>query len=181
MDFKEFSFADEIRVCIYNVGSENLTFHRHTHISDITYCASGRLLLELPQSGQSCLFYPGQVVQVPANTIHRVSHCCDTNSHSRYILIQIGRFSIEFERDTCVMPDGHRFDLREVALPFYIGDQLEKLRHIAVVISEHRPVNVSDSEYVDLQAALHRACEEGLTGSDTRPSLAQQLQALSRH
>ena len=181
MDFKEFSFAGDIRVCIYNVGSENLAFHRHTHISDITYCASGCLLLELPESGQSCVFYPGQVVQVPANTIHRVSHGSDTNSYSRYILIQIGHFSIDFERDTCVMPDSQRVDLSNISLPFYIGDNLEQLRHISVVVHEHRPTNVSDSEYADLQAALHCACEEGLSGSNRHPPFAQQLQALSRH
>ncbi|MDY7540718.1 cupin domain-containing protein [Undibacterium sp. RTI2.1] len=181
MDFKEFSFAGDIRVCIYNVGSENLAFHRHTYISDITYCASGRLLLELPESGQSCLFHPGQVVQVPANTIHRVSHCSENSSHSRYILIQIGRFSIDFERDTRILPDGHRVDLSDVRLPFYIGDQLEQLRHIATAMRENRPANVSDSEYADLQVALRRAWEDGLTSPDVRPPLAQQLLALDCH
>ena len=181
MDFKEFSFADDIRVCIYNVGSENLAFHRHTHISDITYCASGRLLLELPESGQSCIFYPGQVVQVPANTIHRVSHCANTNSYSRYILIQIGHFSIDFEHDTYAMPDVQRVDLSNISLPFFIGDKLEQLRQISAVVHERRPTNVSDSEYADLQAALHCACEEGLSGSNRHPPFAQQLQALSHH
>lgn len=181
MDFKEFSFAGDIRVCVYNVGSENLAFHRHTHISDITYCAAGRLLLELPESGQSCLFYPGQVVQVPADTVHRVSHCSGNSSHSRYILIQIGRFSIDFESGARSMPGGQRVDLSDARLPFYIGDRLEQLRHIAATMREHRPANVSDSEYADLQAALHRACEGGLTGLDTRPPFIQQLQELGRH
>lgn len=181
MHFKEFSFADDIRVCIYNVGSENLDFHRHTHIFDITYCASGRLLLELPESGQSCLFYPGQIVQVPANTIHRVSHCSHTSSNSRYILIQIGHFSIDFERNTRFMPDIPLVDLKDISRPFYIGDQLEQLRHIAVEIQEHRPANVTDSEYADMQAAIHHACEEGLTGPDSRTPLTQQLQALRRN
>lgn len=178
MDFKEFSFAGDLRVCVYNVGDENLSFHRHTHISDITYCAAGRLLLELPASGLSCLFYPGQIVQVPADTVHRVSHC-GSGGHSRYILIQGGRFSIDFERDVRMAPGGARVDLRDVRLPFHLGDRQAQLRQVAAGMREHRPADVSDSEYADLLAALDMACEHGLTERDVRPPLAQQLQALA--
>jgi hypothetical protein len=179
VDFKEFSFAGDIRVCVYNVGNENLSFHRHTHIADITYCAAGRLLLELPESGQSCLFYPGQIVQVPADTVHRVSHCGDGGHHSRYILIQLGRFSIDFERDVRMAPGGQRVDLGDVQLPFHLGDRLAQLRHIAAAMREHRPADVSDSEYADLLAALDFACEHGLAGRDLSPPIAQQLRALA--
>jgi len=178
VDFKEFSFAGDIRVCVYNVGIQNLSFHRHTHIADITYCAAGRLLLELPESGQSCLFYPGQIVQVPADTVHRVSHCGDGGGYSRYILIQLGRFSIDFERDVRMAPDGQRVDLGDVQLPFHLGDRLAQLRQIAAAMREHRPADVSDSEYADLLAALHFACAHGLAGRDLGPPIAQQLRAL---
>lgn len=181
MDFKQFSFAGNIRVCLYNVGSENLAFHRHTHIADITYCAAGRLLLELPESDQCCIFHPGQIVQVPAGTVHRVSHCADNRSQSRYILIQIGRFSIDFVPAAREVPASRRVDLAADRLPFHIGDKREQLREIAAALRAQRPANLSDTEHADLQAALHRVCLDGLAGPALRTPPARPLHAPERH
>ena len=96
MQFKELSFPPDIRLCVYHVGAEPLDFHRHAEIADITYCAAGRLVLELPESGVAHVFLPGQLVQVPRGAIHRVSHAGDAAHGSTYVLLQLGRFSIDF-------------------------------------------------------------------------------------
>lgn len=119
----------------------------------LSVCEHGRFVYGLDGLAQhfepDWRYFGAEDVKVVAGS--RSGHCSDTNSYSRYILIQIGHFSIDFERETCVMPDSQRVDLGNISLPFYIGDNLEQLRHISVVVNEHRPTNVSDSEYADLQ------------------------------
>jgi len=165
-------------VCVYNVGHENLDYHRHTHISDITYCAAGRLLLELPQLSKSYVFYPGQVVQIPYDTIHRVSHYSDSESHSRYILVQIGKFSIDFIRDDGIVVDGNPSNLRNKGLDCYIGDQGDRLRDIAIAFRECQPDDLSDAEYTDVIAALDAICHNGIARSHTNDTLFHQLTTL---
>lgn len=165
-------------MCVYNVGHANLDYHRHTHVSDITYCAAGRLMLELPQLGKSYVFHPGQIVQVPYDTIHRVSHYSDSDSHSRYILVQIGKFSIDFIKDDGIVAGENPTNIRNKGLNFYIGDQGDRLRNIAAEFRERRPDDLSDSEYADVLAALDTVCHNGIARSHTNEVVLRKLTAL---
>jgi hypothetical protein len=163
MDFKDFSFSPDIRVSIYHVGHENLAYHRHTHVSDITYCASGRLMLELPALGTSYLFHPGQFVQVPCDTVHRVSHCGAPSGVSTYILVQIGPFSI---------------DLGATTLGYRIGNAREPLLSAARQMREARPANLSDTEYDSILGMLDTVCKDGIARPPEREALIEQFRAL---
>lgn len=178
MDFKEFSFSENVRVCVYNVGRESLEYHKHANVSDITYCATGRLILELPQIKRSYVFHPGQIIQVPFDTIHRVSHFSDTDSQSRYILIQIGKFSIDFVHDDHIVFCESRTDIKGERLAFYIGDQLENLKNIAMQFRKKRPPKLSDSEYADILVALDATCRHGISQRPRNDLILHQLHAL---
>ena len=178
MEFKEYSFDPEIRLCVYNVGRENLEFHRHSHIADITYCASGRLRLELPELNKSYIFYPGQTIQVPCNTIHRVSHCDADADYSRYILIQIGRFSIDFVKDAVCTNGEQAIDLRGKNWDFFIDESLNRLRNITAKFLADRPHDLTHSEYTDMQKALNTVCSKGVKHRPTTGAILRQLAAL---
>lgn len=96
MEFKEFSFGPEIRVCLYTIGDEGLDYHCHTNISDITYCSHGEILIELLDQKKSVLLKPGQLFQVPAGQWHRCIHYSKNTKNSSYVLLQVGEFNIDF-------------------------------------------------------------------------------------
>ncbi|MDC8759600.1 hypothetical protein [Janthinobacterium fluminis] len=178
MDFKEYSFDPDIRVCVYNVGDENLEYHKHTCISDITYCAAGRLILELPEINKSYVFHPGQIIQVPYDTVHRVSHFSKTEQHSRYVLVQIGKFSIEFIRDDSIVFGENKMDMQDKSLNYYIGENHENIKRIAASFKAQRPENLSDQEYADVLAALAAVCNKGIPQVHTNDVIMQQLKEL---
>lgn len=178
MDFKEFSFSQDIRVCIYHVGNENLAYHRHTHISDITYCASGRLMLELPALNTSYIMHPGQFIQVPYDMVHRVSHCSPQTERSSYVLVQLGQFSIDFAHDERIVYGQNPRDLGATKLDYCIGGTRERLMSIAQQLTEDRPADLSDCEYVGILAALHTICKDGIARPPDKDVLLEQLNAI---
>ncbi|HEX8615483.1 MAG TPA: hypothetical protein VF800_29730 [Telluria sp.] len=163
---------------IYHVGHENLAYHRHAHVSDITYCASGRLMLELPSLGGAYIFHPGQFVQVPCDTVHRVSHCAPHAEHSTYILVQIGPFSIDFERDAGIVHGRNPVDLGDTSLGYRIGDARERLRSVARQLREERPASLSDAEHASILGMLDTVCKDGIAAAPDRAVLLAQFHAL---
>lgn len=178
MDFKDFSFSPDIRVSIYHVGHENLACHRHMHVSDITYCAAGRLMLELPALESAFVFHPGQFVQVPCDTVHRVSHCGAQTGESTYILVQIGQFGIDFVRDEAMAAAPDPVDLGATALGYRIGDARERLLAVARQLREERPANLSDSEHASILGMLDTVCKDGIALAPDREALLAQFRAL---
>jgi hypothetical protein len=178
MDFKDFSFSPDIRVSIYHVGQENLAYHRHAQVSDITYCASGRLMLELPALGGAYIFHPGQFVQVPCDTVHRVSHCAPDTELSSYILVQIGQFGIDFVRDADLACAENPVDLGQTRLGYRIGDARERLLSVARQLREERPANLSDAEHAGILAMLDAVCQDGIALAPDRAALLEQFRAL---
>lgn len=159
MNFKELSFPSNIRLCVYHLERDNLDFHRHSHIADIAYCAAGELLLELPQFDVARVFQPGQLVQVPRNAIHRVSHCASTVDMSSYVLLQLGTFSINFVHRSAFMDRSAgstkipgQMDHHQPRC--YIGPYGVRLRQIALQLQARQPRELSDTEYIDVLAAL---------------------------
>lgn len=179
MDFKDFSFSPDIRVSMYHVGHENLAYHRHAHVSDITYCASGRLMLELPALGSAYIFHPGQFIQVPSDTVHRVSHCGPQAGNSSYILVQIGPFSIDFERDAGMVQGSDPVDLGQTRLGYRIGDAREHLLSVARQWREERPAGLSDAEHASILGMLDTVCKDGIALAPDRAALLAQFRALA--
>jgi hypothetical protein len=178
MNFKEYSFRPDIRVCVYNVGNENLEYHRHEHISDMTYCAAGELILELPEVKKSFIFRVGQIVQVPYNTVHRVSHFSKSVERSRYVLVQIGKFSIDFVHDNTFAYGENQTDIGGRKLEYFIGENRERLEQIASEFKRHRPADLSTSEYADVLAALEIICSDGIPRSHTNDMIMEQFKTL---
>jgi hypothetical protein len=178
MDFREFSFNPDIRVCIYHVGIENLAYHRHTYISDITYCASGRLMLELPECNTSYIMHPGQFIQVPCDMVHRVSHCSPEAERSSYVLVQIGQFSIDFVHDERIVFGQNPRDLGTTMLDYSIGSSRERLMSITQQLTDDRPADLTDSEYVSILAALRTVCRDGIARPPDRDVMLEQLNAV---
>jgi len=102
MNFKEFNFDHNIRICVYNVGRESLDFHKHNHIADITYCAKGKLAIEMLDSHTRVDLQQGEFFQVPRAQKHRCYHIATDTEMSRYVLIQIGQFDIEFIKQEAI-------------------------------------------------------------------------------
>jgi len=178
MDFKEFSFSPDIRVCIYHVGNENLAYHRHTHISDITYCAAGQLMLEIPALSMSYIMHPGQFIQVPYDMVHRVSHCSPQTEQSSYVLVQIGQFSIDFVHDEGIVYGQNPRDLGATKLDYSIGSTRERLMSIARQLTEDRPAKLSDWEYDSILSALRTVCKDGIARPLDKDVLLEQLNAI---
>ncbi len=178
MDFKEFSFSQNIRVCIYHVGNENLAYHRHTHISDITYCAAGQLMLDLPALNTSYIVHPGQFIQVPYDMVHRISHCSPRTERSSYVLVQIGQFNIDFVHDEGIVYGQNPRDLGATKLDYFIGSTRERLMSITQQLTEDRPVNLSDWEYDSILTALHTVCKDGIARPPDKEAMLEQLNAI---
>lgn len=178
MEFKDFSFSPGIRVSIYHVGHENLAYHRHAQVSDITYCAAGRLMLELPALGAAYVFHPGQFVQVPCDTVHRVSHCAPDSEGSTYILVQIGPFGIDFVRDADLVCGQNPVDLGATRLGYCIGDAREHLLSVAGQLRAQRPPSLSEAEHAAILSMLDTVCKEGLARPPDREALLGQFRSL---
>ena len=88
MKVKEYNVTHDLRICSYIIGSENLDFHKHKKLSDITFCVYGKLLLQIPELKKSIIVHPGEIVKVPKNKWHRIISC--NGEEAKYILIQKG-------------------------------------------------------------------------------------------
>ena len=164
MNFKEFDCDNDIRICVYHVGDENLPYHRHTHLSDITYCISGQLMLELPEIDAATLFEVGQFVQVPMNMIHRVSHRSHRTNQSSYVLVQIGRFSIDFMDEIPAVAAVNYRHLSAATFACFVGSAADQLALIAKRFVDKRPPNLTDAEHDGILVALDGICRNGITG-----------------
>lgn len=171
MNHKDFVFEPDIRVCVYNIGQENLDYHKHTYLSDLTYCASGELVLELPLIKRSFVFYPGQIVQVPKNTVHRVLHHSRSCKSSRYVLIQVGKFSIDFIPRN--KNNYQKINLKNKSLKYFIGNK--RIEDILSKFIMNKPDNLSDSEHEDILKALSLIREKAILQSPQNNVLWDQL------
>lgn len=154
MDFKELNYPPDIRLCVYHIGHENLEFHRHANIADITYCAAGELLLELPQADIARTFRPGQLVQVPRNAIHRVSHCSGAVGTSTYVLLQLGSFNIEFSQPDAFPRGQGDVQMRGNTARCYLGEYRDRVKQIDAQLRRNQPPQLSSTEYSHVLAAL---------------------------
>lgn len=91
----QFCYDRDIRIVLCNLKNSLFPFHKHKNIPDLMYCSKGAIQVELPDLKQKYLVNQGNFFQIPPNVRHRFSNK-DLNIESRYIILQIGKFNIEF-------------------------------------------------------------------------------------
>ncbi|MBP7847275.1 MAG: hypothetical protein KAZ94_04015 [Burkholderiales bacterium] len=132
-------------------------------------------MIELPEINRSFIFHTGQIVQIPSNMIHRVSHYSKTNQQSRYILIQIGKFSIDFIKDDRITISENYVDIKDKKINYYIGSHQENIKTILLYFIENRPTNLSNAEYINILEALNVVYKDAVLQMPTNDILLQQL------
>ena len=107
--------------------------------------------------------------------IHRVSHYSKTNQQSRYILIQIGKFSIDFIKDDRITISENYVDIKDKKINYYIGSHQENIKTILLYFIENRPTNLSNAEYINVLEALNVVYKDAVLQMPTNDMLLQQL------
>ena len=150
MRFQEYNLDKNLRICSYIIDNENLEFHKHQYLSDITFCVYGKLLLELPKLKECVIINPGEIIPVPKNEWHRViSH---SGEESKYILIQKGRFDIEFN-ELLVQDIKEDYNIQHLSKYRGINSDIE---YIKQVVNKYTFFNDDDKK--DITEAIHALC-----------------------
>ncbi|KEI34553.1 hypothetical protein FRA_52c15770 [Francisella sp. W12-1067] len=152
MKFKEYNLDNTLRICSYIVDNENLDFHRHQYLSDITYCVYGRLLLELPRLKESMVISPGQIIQVPKNEWHRVTSY--NGEEAKYILIQEGQFNIEFNESLALKENMNMNHNVQPSSKY--GDINANIKHLKDTFHKYLFFNCDDKK--DIAEAINVLC-----------------------
>lgn len=164
MEMKEFHYEDGLRVSLFNLDHESVPFHFHREVSDMMYCARGRITIELPDSGRVVGVEPDQVFQVPSPARHRFVNGAPPGTLSRYVLLQIGSFDITF------IDDGEQPSLPEPAASegengvvgvVYIEDRRDDIRSLADRFERERPGPLNAQEQADVVSALRALASRG--------------------
>ncbi|WP_275818418.1 hypothetical protein [Streptantibioticus ferralitis] len=93
---KEFYYQDGLRVSVFNLDHKAIPYHFHGEVSDMMYCSRGQITIELPDADEVYTVHPGEVFQVPHPSKHRFVNGAPVGTLSRYVLLQIGAFDINF-------------------------------------------------------------------------------------
>lgn len=96
MEMKEFHYQDGLRVSLFNLDHKAVPYHFHNEVSDMMYCSRGQITIELPDTDEVFTVHPDQVFQVPHPSKHRFVNGAPVGTPSRYVLLQIGDFDINF-------------------------------------------------------------------------------------
>lgn len=94
MEMHQFCYDRDIRIVLCNLKDSLFPFHKHTHIPDLVYCSKVLFRLSYPICSRNILLIRVTFSNSP-NVRHRFANK-DIEVESRYIILQIGEFSIEF-------------------------------------------------------------------------------------
>ncbi|MFE2266159.1 cupin domain-containing protein [Streptomyces griseosporeus] len=167
MEMKEFHYQDGLRVSLFNLDHKAVPYHYHSEVSDLMYCSRGSITIELPDSGEVFTVQPGEVFQVPSPSRHRFVNGAPVGTPSRYVLLQIGVFDINF------VPEAKRiaeqFAGREKTAvtdgAVYIEDRREDIARLAERFARTRPAELTEEEQADVVEALRCFASRGI-GAD---------------
>jgi uncharacterized protein YaiE (UPF0345 family) len=164
MEMKEFYDQDGLRVSVFNLDHKSVPYHFHNEVSDMMYCARGQITIELPDTGEVFTVHPGQVLQVPNPSKHRFVNGAPVGTLSRYVLLQIGTFDINFipaakqiagqfaGRATTHVTDG----------VVYIQDRKDDIVKLADRFEREKPEVLTSEEQADVVEALRFLASRGL-------------------
>ncbi|MCK1818507.1 hypothetical protein MTQ10_02550 [Streptomyces sp. XM83C] len=182
MEMKEFHYEDGLRVSLFNLDHKAVPYHFHNEVSDLMYCSRGVITVELPDSGEVFTVRPGEMFQVPCPSRHRFVNGADAGTPSRYVLLQIGDFDINFVPDGERLAEGlaeksggrsderseNRSDGREKPGTVYIEDRREDIAKLADRFAADRPAELTPEEQADVVQALRAFVAHGVRSGHPR-------------
>jgi|26BtaG_2_1085354.scaffolds.fasta_scaffold02719_4 hypothetical protein len=163
MEMKEFYYQNGIRVSVFNLDHKSVPFHKHERVSDIMYCSKGSILIDLPDLQRRVKVQQGGIFQIPVGTRHRFSNSEKNGIESRYVLMQLGDFNIQFERNHAELQS----ELNQVPVDTYscsvvfIENRKPDIVLLADEFEESKPQTLSDEEARDVVVALRAFAMNG--------------------
>ncbi|WP_234498072.1 cupin domain-containing protein [Vibrio maritimus] len=164
MEMKEFYYENGIRVSLFNLDHEAVPFHFHQSVSDMIFCSKGTIQIELPEKKKVYTVAQGNVFQIPSRTKHRFANGEQHGRQSRYVLMQLGSFDIEFEQDTesmqALLPSAK--PKHESKTPIYIENRKADIQALASRFAKNRPEALTEEENRDVVMALEYFAAKGV-------------------
>ena len=163
MEMKEFHYQDGLRVSLFNLDHKAVPYHFHREVSDMMYCSRGQITIELPDTGEVFTVQPGEVFQVPSPSRHRFVNGAPVGTLSRYVLLQIGEFDINFVPAAQELAE--RFAGRAKTLvtngSVYIENRKDDITELADRFERVKPEELTAEEQRDVVEALRSFAARG--------------------
>ncbi|WP_447501147.1 cupin domain-containing protein [Acinetobacter oleivorans] len=162
MEMHQFCYDRDIRIVLCNLKDSLFPFHRHTHIPDLVYCSKGAIQVELPDLKQKYIVNQGDFFQIPPNVRHRFANK-DIEVESRYIILQIGEFSIEFFKNIEeIEPLLANIEPKtRLSSDIFIKDYNADIQYIIEDFQKNRKKEISTEEQADIIQALEVFLQNG--------------------
>ncbi|GAA3487024.1 cupin domain-containing protein [Streptomyces cremeus] len=173
MEMKEFYYQDGLRVSVFNLDHEAVPYHFHNEVSDMVYCSRGQIAIELPETGEVFTVHPGQVFQVPRTKKHRFVNGAPVGTHSRYVLLQIGAFDINFVPPAEGLAEkvADREATHVADAEVYIENREGDIRKLAEHFAVERPEVLTEEEQGDVVQALRCFVDRGIAAEHPRAAV----------
>lgn len=164
MEMKEFYYENGIRVSLFNLDHRAVPYHFHQSVCDMIYCAKGAINIELPDRQQIYHVPVGKVFQIPSKLKHRFANAMEPGKASRYVLMQLGEFNIEFVKNNKKMDaqlvGATHFDYQPTDV--YIEDRKADILALVEHFSQNKPEVLDDEELSDVLTALKAFATQGI-------------------
>lgn len=170
MEMKEFHYEDGLRVSLFNLDHKSVPYHFHNNVTDMMFCAKGRITIELPDFGEVYTVDRGEVFGVPNPSRHRFVNGAPVGTESRYVLVQIGSFDITFLPDAEEIAEQFRDTLATTVTAgvVYVHDRRRDILALADKFSVERPNELTEDEQADVVEALRTLATRGIESADPR-------------
>lgn len=173
MEMKEFYYQDGLRVSLFNLDHKAIPYHFHNEVSDLMYCSMGQIAIELPESGKVFTVLPGEVFQVPRTSKHRFVNGAPVGTPSRYVLLQIGRFDINFvpaaEGLAGKVADSTAIHVADADV--YIENRQADILELADRFASEKPEVLTAEEQTDVVQALRCFVHRGIAAGHPRAAV----------
>ncbi|KOG49444.1 cupin domain-containing protein [Streptomyces decoyicus] len=170
MEMKEFHYQDGLRVSLFNLDHKAVPYHFHNEVSDMMYCSRGQITIELPDTDEVFTVHPDQVFQVPHPSKHRFVNGAPVGTPSRYVLLQIGDFDINFvpAAKDIAGQFAERAATHVTGGAVYIEDRKGDIIKLADHFEQEKPEVLDSEEQADVVAALRCFASRGLETAHPR-------------
>ncbi|MEV6566978.1 cupin domain-containing protein [Streptomyces kronopolitis] len=170
MEMKEFHYQDGLRVSLFNLDHKAVPYHFHNEVSDMMYCSKGQITIELPDTDEVFTVHPDQVFQVPHPNKHRFVNGAPVGTPSRYVLLQIGAFDINFvpAAKDLASTFAERAATPATVDTVYIEDRKGDISKLADHFEQERPEVLDPEEQADVVAALRCFASRGVESAHPR-------------
>ncbi|MEU5282260.1 cupin domain-containing protein [Streptomyces asoensis] len=173
MEMKEFYYQNGLRVSVFNLDHKSVPFHFHNEVSDMVYCSRGQIAIELPDDGEVFTVLPGQVFQVPRTKKHRFVNGAPVGTPSRYVLLQIGTFNINFvpHAEELAGKVAGRTAMHVADADVYIENRKADILELARHFASEKPETLTAEEQTDVVEALRCFVDRGIATEHPRAAV----------